>query len=257
MANERLRQALLTSGVSTDELAQRVGTDTKTVERWISTDRVPHRRNRASAAHALGVDESILWPQTADAGARAVVGSEVLHVFPDRGSVPPSSWYELLERAREHVDVLVFAGLFLSDSRADLPALVARQARDGVRVRLLLGDPVSDAVARRGAEEDIGDALAARIRMSLSYIAATFEIPGVSVRLHETTLYNSLYRFDDDLLVNMHAYGAVDSKSPVMHVRRIEGGRLFPHYMESFEKVWTAAKPLATQALARMNGTPH
>jgi transcriptional regulator with XRE-family HTH domain len=257
MANERLRQALLTAGVSTDELAQRVGTDSKTVERWISTDRVPHRRNRASAADALGVDESILWPQTADARARAVVDSEVLHVFPDRGSVPPSSWYELLERAREHVDVLVFAGLFLSDSRADLPALVARQARDGVRVRLLLGDPASDAVARRGAEEDIGDALAARIRMSLSYIAPAFEIPGVSVRLHETTLYNSLYRFDDDLLVNMHSYGAVASKSPVMHVRRIEGGRLFPHYMESFEKVWTAAKPLANQALARMNGTPH
>ena len=54
MPNERLRQALLTAGVSTDDLALRVGTDTKTVERWISQGRVPHPRNRASTARAPG-----------------------------------------------------------------------------------------------------------------------------------------------------------------------------------------------------------
>ena len=65
------------------------------------------------------------------------------------------------------------------------------------------------------------------------------------MRLHDTTLYNSIFRFDDDVLVNMHAYGAVASKSPVMHVRRIEGGRLFAHYMESFERVWNSRQPAA------------
>src|SRR5215213_328676 len=128
MANERLRQALFTAGISADELALRVGTDTKTVERWISQDRIPHRRNRASTVRVLGVDESILWPQIADAHAHAVVGPEVLHVYPDRGSVPPSSWYELLERARERVDVLVFAGLLLSDDAED------REPSRGARV---------------------------------------------------------------------------------------------------------------------------
>ena len=33
--------------------------------------------------------------------------------------------------------------------------------------------------------------------------------PGIEVRLHATTLYNSLYRFDQSLLVNTHAYGAL------------------------------------------------
>ena len=69
----------------------------------------------------------------------------------------------------------------------------------------------------------------------------------MEVRFHETTLYNSIFRFDDDLLVNMHAYGAVAAKSPVMHVRRIAGGRLFPHYMASFERVWDEAEPLAVE----------
>jgi hypothetical protein len=35
----------------------------------------------------------------------------------------------------------------------------------------------------------------------------------------------------------MHVYGAVAAQSPVMHVRRIGGGRLFPHYVASSENV--------------------
>jgi hypothetical protein len=27
------------------------------------------------------------------------------------------------------------------------------------------------------------------------------------IRLHDTPLYNSIYRFDDELLVNTHVYG--------------------------------------------------
>jgi hypothetical protein len=251
VANERLRQAIVSAGLSVDELARQVETDAKTVERWITNGRVPHPRNRANAARALGLDESALWPELAAVRARAVVSSEVLRVYPDRGAVPPASWYELLSRAREHVDILVFAGLFLSDGRADLPALLEGKAQEGVAIRLLLGDPDSAAVTRRGDEERVGDALAARIRMSMSYLEPAFDVAGLDVRLHDTTLYNSIYRFDDDLLVNMHAYGAVAAQSPVMHVRRIDGGRLYPHYMCSFERVWGEAQPLAAQPDAR------
>ena len=168
MANERLRQAILNSGLSVDDLADQVGTDAKTVERWITRSRVPHPRNRLSAAQALGIDEFALWPELAASRARAVASSEVLQVYPDRGSVPPGFWYELISDAQAHVDIFVFAGLFLSDGRADLPALLERKAAEGVAIRLLLGDPGSSAVAARGAEEQIGDALAARVRMSMT-----------------------------------------------------------------------------------------
>ena len=245
MANERLRRAILDAGLSTHDVAMEVGTDAKTVERWITNGRIPHPRNRAGAARALGVDELVLWPELAEARARAVAGSEVLRVYPHRGAVPPGSWYELLSAAEEHVDVLVFAGLFLADGRADLPTLLQKKAEQGVAIRLLLGDPVCDAVVRRGAEEGIGDALAARIRLSMSYLGPVLEVPGVELRLHDATLYNSIYRFDGDMLVNTHAYGAHASQSPVMHLREIAGGRLFPHYLASLEKVWQRAKPWA------------
>src|SRR4051794_38812578 len=107
--------------MSTDDVAAQVGTDTKTVERWITTGGIPHPRNRASTARAVGVEELLLWPELAEARAQAVAGSEVLQVYPHRGAVPPGSWYELFSSARQNVDVLVFAGLFLSDGRADLP----------------------------------------------------------------------------------------------------------------------------------------
>jgi hypothetical protein len=65
----------------------------------------------------------------------------------------------------------------------------------------------------------------------------------VEVRFHATTLYNSIYRFDNDLLVNAHVYGAPAAHSPVLHLRRLPGGRLVDHYQASFERVWEQAHP--------------
>lgn len=84
-------------------------------------------------------------------------------------------------------------------------------------------------MAARGIEEGIGDGLAARIRTSLRYLHDVTDVAGLNVRLHETILYNSLYRFGDDLLVNPHAYAAGAPQNPVFHLRRVAGGRLFSH----------------------------
>ncbi|MEV4093607.1 helix-turn-helix domain-containing protein [Streptosporangium saharense] len=39
--NERLRSALVTAGITVRQLAEEVGVDPKTVERWVSTGRTP------------------------------------------------------------------------------------------------------------------------------------------------------------------------------------------------------------------------
>jgi hypothetical protein len=96
-------------------------------------------------------------------------------------------------------------------------------------------------VRRRGEEERIGDGLAARVRLGLLYLQDAIGAPGVELRFHATTLYNSLYRFDDDMLVNAHVYGAPAAHSPVLHLRRLPGGQLFDHYQASFERVWEQA----------------
>jgi hypothetical protein len=50
----------------------------------------------------------------------------------------------------------------------------------------------------------------------------------VELRLHDTALYNSVYRFDDEMLVNVHAYGILAAYTPVMHLRQVDGA-FFSH----------------------------
>lgn len=250
--NERLRIALHEAGLRLDDLARHVGVDAKTAERWITKGRLPHPANRAQTARLVGVEEFALWPELAHGRrGRAVSVAEVVEVYPVRGAVPADSWFALMETASRHIDVLVYAGLFLPDGRADLPAMLRQKAEDGVRVRLLFGDPSCDAVALRGREERIGDGMAARIRLAVSYLCPVFDAPGVEARSHATTLYNSIYRFDDELLVNTHVYGAAARQSPVLRLRRIAGGQLFDYYMASFERVWESGTPLAVDETQR------
>ncbi|MGH3994185.1 MAG: XRE family transcriptional regulator, partial [Pseudonocardiaceae bacterium] len=57
------------------------------------------------------------------------------------------------------------------------------------------------------------------------------------------TLYNSIYRFDDDMFVNTHVYGSMAAHAPVLHLRRLSGGDLFDTYSESFDVIWNESKP--------------
>lgn len=63
-------------------------------------------------------------------------------------------------------------------------------------------------VAQRGEEEGIGSAtVGAKIRNALSFLRPLAEDALIEVRLHATTLYNSIYRVDGQVLVNAHVYG--------------------------------------------------
>src|SRR5215831_13339452 len=101
MRNERLRGAMSKAGATADALADTVGVDPKTVERWIN-GRVPHRRHRMAAAHYLGTDDAYLWPD-ADRTRHtsgALSHAELIQVFPNRASVPQETWLRLLCNAR-------------------------------------------------------------------------------------------------------------------------------------------------------------
>ncbi|MFI6602763.1 hypothetical protein ACIBHX_41480 [Nonomuraea sp. NPDC050536] len=57
-------------------------------------------------------------------------------------------------------------------------------------------------------------------------------------------LYNSIYRGDDQFLVNTHAYGTPAGTAPVLHLRQVAGGDMVNTYAESFEKTWEGAVPV-------------
>lgn len=243
MGNDRLRQLMQVHNTNAADLATLIEVDPKTVRRWIDTGRVPHPRHRSAVAQHLESEETFLWPQLLQHPATHVSSrAEIAAVYPSRAAVPAALWRRLFESASHNLDILVYSGLFLFDTNPDLPQLIEKRAADGLEARLLYGDPDSAVVAHRGEEEGIGENLAARVRMSLTYLGSLEHVPGVEIRQHQAVLYNSIYRFDDEMLVNTHVLGSPAGQNPVLHVQRVDGGQLFQHYATSFESVWASAR---------------
>jgi transcriptional regulator with XRE-family HTH domain len=240
---------MMQAGVTTADLAMCCGVDAKTVERWISAGRVPHRTHRWAAARRLGYEESYLWPEVQNSPARRaeVSQSELIRLYPDRASVPRELWIRLASEAREHIDVLVFSGTFFAQSQPRVASMLTAAAERGAEVRLCFGDPASEAVMTRDREEGIGGTLAAKIRSALTYYRPLLDVGKCEIRLHRTTLYASLFRYDDQIIVNPHAYGAPGSANPAFHFRGLDGGQVAAHYMSSFERVWQSASPWSGQ----------
>lgn len=243
MPNERLRAALLQSGMTPAALATELSVDPKTVERWITQNRPPYRKHRLAVARRLGLDEAFLWPDAVSPEQlAAAAGSEITTVYPHRWAVATEVWQNFFNSANQEIGILVYGAYFLAENSGLLRTIEAR-AQAGVRVRILLGDADSDEVAQRGADEGIADAMAAKIRNVMVNYAPLREHPTVEVRIHRTILYNSIYRADDQLLVNTHIYGVRAPDAPVLHLHRVPTGDMVSMYLNSFEKVWNGAIP--------------
>lgn len=242
--NDRLRDSLSAAGLSPHDMAARLGVDPKTVERWITQGRNPYPRYRREIAAIVRESEAYLWPSALSSERRTEAAeSEIVRVYPHRAGIPGDVWTRLFGRASEGIDVLVYAALFLPEQQPKLLKQLCRQAESGTRIRFLLGDPDSEAVARRGDEEGIGDAISAKIQNVLSFFEGHADHGCVDLRLHQTTLYTSIYRFDRDMLVNHHVLGLPAAHAPVMHLRQLDSGDLFATYADTFERVWSTAVP--------------
>jgi transcriptional regulator with XRE-family HTH domain len=243
MPNERLRALLLERRVTPAKLAEAMQVDAKTIERWIIAGRTPYRRHRYAVAAFFGVDESYIWPDALDRDQiTAASESEILAVYPHRWAVPRDIWGHLFEQAEREIGVLVYSGHFMAED-AGLKRLLASKAESGTRVRILLGDPDSPYVAERGQSEGIEDAMPAKVRSAIAMFRPLQAVENAEIRLHGTILYNSIFRADEQLLVNTHIYGTMANNAPVFHLRKIPGGDVAATYLESFERVWDGATP--------------
>ncbi|TXJ85432.1 XRE family transcriptional regulator [Streptomyces lavendulae] len=247
MANERLRGAITKSGLSLDQVAEALGVSAKTVERWINEPkRQPYRRFKYAAASLLQYEMSYLWPDERTSAEVIEAGNaELVRLYPHRSVVPNHLWRQLYARTSRYFDVLVYSGFWLTEDAA-FHQVVKERSAAGVRIRFMLGDPESAAVAVRGEDEGIGGAMAGKIRNALVNYAPLFGLPGVEFRLHSSTLYNSIYRADDEMLANGHLYGVGAYMAPVLHIQRVPGGELFDAYAESVERVWETARPISS-----------
>lgn len=245
--NERLRAALLRSGKSAIDLAEAAGVDPKTFERWVTQGRTPHRVNAVRAAMALGEDVSYLWPDIERGRRQPGTHPDLVAVYATRAGAPLEAWRALFEQAEHRIGILVYAAVFLHELLPDFNGLLARKARQGCQVTVLLGDPDSDAVQLRGREEAYGHGIESRCRQALMYYAPLTGVSGIEIRQHGTTLYNSMYIGDDIMIVNTHRYGINAYATPVLHLRRAAEGGLFDGYADSFEQVRRLSRLVGSQ----------
>lgn len=237
--NETLRRALFRARLDEETVAAELGVDPKTVRRWLE-GRTPYPRHRRALSDLLEADEDNLWPEVDAARAARSRPEEVIAVYPHRWAIPHDVWRQLFGSTQHEIDVLAYSGLFLAEDVGLLDVFASKSA-SGVRIRIALGDPESPHVAERGDEEGIGFAMVAKIRNALALYRPLFGLKNIEVRLHRTTLYNSLYRTDSDLLVNQHAYGVPAANAPVVHLRGGRSGDMFSSYAESFNRIWSSA----------------
>lgn len=244
MPNDRLRDALANAGITPAELAERLGVDHKTVERWITRNRVPYPRNRSQIAALVRESETYLWPDALSPERVAEASeSEIVRVYVNRANVVTDLWSRLFTNVSEQLDILVYSGMFIPDQFPNLPRQLKKKADQGLRVRILLGDPDCYEVQVRGRDEGIGDAMAAKIRNARHFYEPALAHPNIELRSHRTVLYNSIYRFDNEMLVNTHIYGEPAANAPVMHLRRLNSGDLFETYADSFNRIWENPTP--------------
>ncbi len=242
MPNDRLRAVIQANGHTDATFADELGVDAKTVQRWVTQDRTPHKATAYKAAKLLEVPPSWLWPALDQTRTDETI-SEVVAFYPHRCLTPNQLWLDLLLSAKRQIDLFANASLFLPEDNPDSIDIIRHKAESGIPVRILLGDPDAPEMELRGREEQLYDALIGRIRMALAYYRPLTSAQGVTFHLHRTALYNSIFRYDDQLLVNQHIYGIYGYLAPILHLRKVEGADLFDTYVKSFDLVWESSYP--------------
>src|SRR6266849_2249983 len=93
--NDRLRSSLRSSGYSLESFGEEIGVSPKTVQRWITKCRTPHRTTALRASKLLNIPAEWLWPdlEHAHSGPHSC---EIVAHYPHRSSTPNHLWMDLL-----------------------------------------------------------------------------------------------------------------------------------------------------------------
>lgn len=217
--------------------------DVKTVSRWLTNEgRVPHPRHRWAAADALGVDESVLWPDAIKNTVKTGPDREVVTVYPYRSTCPKGVWRGLITAAKTNIILAGYTNYFLWLEHPNLAKVLKRKAEQGCRVRFLLGDPDSDVTRRREAIESVPLTVSTRIRITLAEIDQLRDVPGVEARFGDEHIAMSVFQFDDEMLVTPHLAKLVGHDSPMLHLRRHQDDGLYDRFAYHVNELWSEGR---------------
>jgi len=239
VANVALRQAMADAKVNEQSLARQVGVDVKTVSRWVAQDdRLPHPRHRWAACEALGVEESVLWPDAIRAAVKTGPDREVAAVYPYRSACPASLWRKLITGASREIIFAGYTNYFLWLEHSNLGTALRRKANAGCRIRFLVGDPDSEVTRQREEAEATSFTVSTRIAVTLEQLAQLRGTDGIEARFSDRHIALSVFTFDDDMIVTPHLANLVGHDSPTFHFRRCQDDGVFDRFLMHVNALW-------------------
>jgi transcriptional regulator with XRE-family HTH domain len=251
MSNDRLAASVTEAGVTIEQIARTADVDPKTVQRWLS-GRTPHPRHRYALAQLLDQHEEFLWPAAHRRQADALgAAAEVLAAYPYRSDLNSDRWWALFTGARAQIDLLGYTLYFLPQQHPQLVDLLLDKCQRGCRVRIVVADPESGHVRERDEEEQEAITLVARIHSSLTDFRPLLDSHRADMRFQDVPLYNSIFRFDDQMLVTPHLYATPGHAAPMLHVRRLGPSGLFSRFAAHFEGIWSKSQPIDADRQSR------
>ncbi|MGW5384964.1 hypothetical protein [Nocardia sp. NPDC003963] len=169
--------------------------------------------------------------------------AEVVAAYAHRADIPNEVWISLLTRATRRIDIIGYAYPFVLELLPDASHLIAEKCRGGAEVRLAFADPECAHVAERDALEQMQGTLPGRIRNALSMLGPLADTSGCRVGLHATHLYNSVFRFDDQMIVTPYLVRARGYQHPALHLRKLSPHGMFASFDDQVEQIWGAVTP--------------
>lgn len=112
---------------------------------------------------------------------------------------------------------------------------------------MAFADPDCAHVAERDALEQLNGSLPGRIRNALSYLGDLADRDHVTIGLHQVHLYNSIFRFDDQMIVTPYLYRARGYQHPALHLRKLSEHGIFESFAEQFTQIWATVRPLEVE----------
>ena len=225
-------------------LAAAVGVDVKTVNRWL-TGRIPHQRTRLAVADALGETEADLWPQARpDHAPGAEATAEVVGAYAHRADIPHHLWTSPARRRHQtdrpaRLRLPVRAGTAARHHATASPTRPPTAPASGSR------SPTPTARTSPNAtpwNRSAAPCPAASATPSTSSNPST-TCPACEIGLHTVHLYNSVFRFDHQMIVTPHLYRARGYQHPALHLRELSPHGIFASYADQFEQIWQTTTP--------------
>jgi DNA-binding transcriptional regulator YdaS (Cro superfamily) len=236
MADSNLKITLQHAELTTEQFADIIGVDPKTVQRWVA-GRTPYPRHRTTIARALDRTEHELWPHDVPAPAAAADnGASVLTDDPTAGGSAPG----------QVVGEVI--GSWGQSSDPGSPPLMKFVARARARIDIL--DANSGAINAAGLIPAIQEAADAGCTLRVIHNSGSDSaqesrelLPGVAddaVRVSDAPSAHALVRADDEMLVLL-ALAGTGGSPPLLHLRRQSDHGIFERLVTHFEAHWDQA----------------